>query len=350
MKASSWRKHFYIWSIVALSFKSIGASWDVAFHFKYLREFYQLPHILNGVGNILLFCILVYAWRRETRETRRGLNISLAGMGFFLFGIGFDQWWHSWFGLDITIWSPAHSTLYLATFIAVVGLLVQALSDAKRGLISAKTKLIIQYVFFFLLFDCFWFLLTQQEQAVIAYGLIERGTPLASPELIAAIARSSHVTLESLRVALYGVPPWVYAAWGTLGAFFTFRLMKYFDLGKYSSTIIVIAYLAVRLVMNTIFSVSNYQTSVIPYYLLALALSFDLAFDFLSLRTHQLFTSLIMGFFAVIVFYGAFLLNGYVQIIPPLIQFPEVLLVVPTALLSFLLATGAFRVILKSYK
>ncbi|MGW2200274.1 hypothetical protein ACWCSH_49225 [Streptosporangium sp. NPDC001682] len=43
---------YFRW-LVALSFKVLGASWDVSWHFKWLRDDLTPPHLLNSVGTAI---------------------------------------------------------------------------------------------------------------------------------------------------------------------------------------------------------------------------------------------------------------------------------------------------------
>ena len=83
------KKNSMIYGLLTLGFifKSIGAAWDVSYHAKFFREFYQLPHLVNGFGDVILVFLLIYLWRREPETGRMPLKIIAAGMITFLVGI-----------------------------------------------------------------------------------------------------------------------------------------------------------------------------------------------------------------------------------------------------------------------
>src|SRR3954466_1353063 len=106
------RTTLYWLIFISLFFKDAGAAWDASYHFKYLRDINQAPHILNFIGNMLLFGLVFYMWRREPKSHRRPLNVTLSGIILFLAAIPIDDLYHRIHGIDLTTWSPTHFMLY----------------------------------------------------------------------------------------------------------------------------------------------------------------------------------------------------------------------------------------------
>ncbi len=222
------RAKLYGGLILAFFLKSVGAAWDVSYHFKHFREFYQLPHIVNAGGDVFLLLLLFYLWFRGPKERRAQLKIILSGILVFIVAIIFDQWYHTKFGVDLTIWSPAHFMLYTGSFISLIGTFLYFLRDFHESQLSSRVKKIFSILFSFFMLDGFWFLLLQHEQGVILDYSLKHGTALADPELLElffrtnkdvySIARdSSNKISESCKVAV------VYSSWNPRGKMMSLR-------------------------------------------------------------------------------------------------------------------------------
>src|SRR6185503_8835378 len=69
---------FGLW-ILAFALKHAGASWDVAWHFRFLRDDLIPPHILNLSGNALALALLCFQLRTGLAVEPRGLLVLIAG-------------------------------------------------------------------------------------------------------------------------------------------------------------------------------------------------------------------------------------------------------------------------------
>src|SRR4029079_15969605 len=92
---------YSLW-VLAFILKSVGASWDASYHFKYLRDFTQSPHIVNALGEFLIVFLCVYLWRKQTKEEKRSMRTIFSGMAVFLLAIPADELYHRAFGIDLT--------------------------------------------------------------------------------------------------------------------------------------------------------------------------------------------------------------------------------------------------------
>ncbi len=116
------RTIFGLW-IIAYLFKHAGATWDLSWHFRYLRDDLIPPHMLNLFGNGIGAVLLFFQFRTGIATERRGFMVLLLGFFLFTIAIPLDLINHRLFGLDATIWSPPHLLLFLGSTVGVLGLL-----------------------------------------------------------------------------------------------------------------------------------------------------------------------------------------------------------------------------------
>lgn len=110
---------FSIWS---LSVALVGFSWDVAWHADLGRDqaLFTPPHVmilvgLAGIGLSALTSIILATADHARVGLRVGrfrlpwasLPMGLMGTGA-LIGFPLDNYWHSVYGIDVTMWSPTH--------------------------------------------------------------------------------------------------------------------------------------------------------------------------------------------------------------------------------------------------
>jgi hypothetical protein len=325
------RKRLYSLWILAFGLKAAGAAWDASYHFKYLRELTQQSHIMNFVGNALACLLWWYMWRTEPKDQRRSLKVIGIGFIAFFLAIPVDDWWHRTYGIDLTTWSPPHSTFYLATFVMILGMILQVSQDFQRGLISMKMRQTTQLLLFPFLLENFWFPLVQQEQGVIAYYLFQKGTPIATEEILQF--------LSDPRSQIYGgIPDWLYGVYGCMIALFVFTLIRKMQLGNFAVTKVAFLYVLFRFIMNTIFHFSTYQESAVPYYLIVSALVFDLIMKTKAAEWLKVtFVSLVV----VLCPYLVGLIQTDYPIHPPL-PFDSSAFAFVTALIGYAVAAGLF--------
>jgi hypothetical protein len=120
--------YLYAVSLASL-FTIIGVLWDISWHRSIGRDkFLSPPHILIYMGAIFagLFSGIQVMWnsfyRKEVSKSTDikvwGIFYSSLGALFCIWGAiamltsaPFDDWWHSAYGLDVTILSPPHTLL-----------------------------------------------------------------------------------------------------------------------------------------------------------------------------------------------------------------------------------------------
>lgn len=109
--------------ILALAFKLVGSSWDVFWHFKWLRDDFAPPHVINTVGTGIAIGLVLAHTSTGYGVEQLSLRIMQVGTGIFVVAGPIDVVNHRVNGLDLTAWSPSHLLLYLGTAIMVAGVI-----------------------------------------------------------------------------------------------------------------------------------------------------------------------------------------------------------------------------------
>src|SRR5262245_58151208 len=198
----SLRAVFGLW-IAAFALKHAGASWDLAWHYRFLRDDLIPPHVVNLSGNALALALIYFQFRTGIAVERRGFMAIMAGFALFVAAIPLDLINHLLFGLDVTIWSVPHLMFFFGSTIVLLGLLWMWLRLAAPG----RWKTACTFVFLTLLMDCAIFVLGQQEYGVLSVDAYLKGRPTASDDLL-ALAYGDVAGFASGHV-----PPWVYPVW-----------------------------------------------------------------------------------------------------------------------------------------
>jgi hypothetical protein len=257
--------------IVAFSLKAIGASWDASFHFKYLRETTQTPHIVNSIGLVLACLLWLYMARRVDYKLTKPLKVSGLGFLVFFMGIPLDEAWHRIFGIDLTTWSITHAILYTGTALMIAGTILQVEANYAGRMITKAMRTICLLLLMVFIFESFWFPQLQQEQGVISLYLFDQGTPLASKDIVDLLSNP-----ES---QIYGgIPDWLYGVYACFACMVVFRLIRFYKLSNFSCTLVVSIYVGFRAIINLIYNLVAYPQSTIPYFLLLGAVAFDLLY------------------------------------------------------------------------
>jgi hypothetical protein len=260
----------WLW-IAAFSLKAVGASWDASFHFKYLRETTQSSHIVNSIGLGIACFLWFYMARKVEFKLTKPLKVSGLGFLIFFIGIPLDEAWHRIFGIDLTTWSITHAILYLGTALMIAGMILQVESDFTNRMISKTFRTICLLLLLVFVLESFWFPLLQQEQGVISLYLFEKGTPMASTDIVEL--------LNNPKSQIYGgIPDWLYGVYACFACMVVFRIIKSYKLGFFSFTFVAFIYVMFRISANLIYELVNYPTSTIPYFLLFVAIAADLLY------------------------------------------------------------------------
>jgi hypothetical protein len=146
-----------IWLTVAgMTLTLVGGTWDFAWHMSIGRDsMWVPPHVMVQMSAVLVGIACAYAIstttfsnapraRDATLQVLRlrgptGAFIALWGSVAMIAAEPFDNWWHNAFGLDVKIFTPPHSLLFLGSFAVKFGALawiagmMNCSMDALRG-------------------------------------------------------------------------------------------------------------------------------------------------------------------------------------------------------------------------
>ncbi|HJZ47107.1 MAG TPA: hypothetical protein VKE41_08065 [Roseiflexaceae bacterium] len=144
-----------------------GAAWDIQWHPSVGRDrALTSPHLLllSGIalsGLISLALILLDTWRawrgREVDDSnstmllgvfRAPIGLYIAGSGALLGALAFplDDYWHTLYGIDVTLWAPFHVMVISSMVMVGVGTLFAIASELNR-LAAGRSWLIAQVGF-----------------------------------------------------------------------------------------------------------------------------------------------------------------------------------------------------------
>jgi hypothetical protein len=257
--------------LVAFAFKVLGSSWDVSWHFKWLRDDLAPPHLLNTVGTVMVLVLVVIHSFTGFGVHKRALRLMQAGIIVFLVAAPLDVINHRINGLDLTAWSPSHLMLYFGTLLMLIGAIDGWLGMGRGGFILGG-------LFFFLLEDV-WFAAGQQEYGVLELESWLRGTPSAEPELLRFAAQQigRPVDLQAVQHFAMPIPAWLYPAWGVVAAGLVLVAARKAIGRAWSATMIAGAYVAYRAIIWPLLVGTGFPPSAVPFWLLFIGVAVDVA-------------------------------------------------------------------------
>lgn len=266
--------------LVAFAFKLIGSSWDMSWHFQWLRDDLAPPHLINTVGTgIILVLVAIHSYTGLGCD-RRSLRLMQAGTVVFLVAAPLDVINHRVNGLDLTAWSPSHLMLYLGTAIMLAGVLDGWLKFAEPG--RFRSWMLVGLWAFFL--ENTFFPNGQQEYGVLGLRAWERGQPEAEPTLLDFAAQQLGRPVDRAAVLHFTlpIPEWVYPMWG-IGVMALVLAMARRTTGKAvgklpTATTVAVLYLGYRSLIWPLLVAGGFPASTIPFYLLFVGIAVDVAF------------------------------------------------------------------------
>ena len=90
--------------LVAFGLKMLGSSWDVSWHFMWLRDDLAPPHLLNSAGTVLVVALVAFAGYSGYGVDRRALRLMQWGIGIFLLAVPRSS--SAWLGLQLVMSRP----------------------------------------------------------------------------------------------------------------------------------------------------------------------------------------------------------------------------------------------------
>jgi hypothetical protein len=266
----------YTMWLVAFAFKLLGSTWDMSWHFKWLRDDFAPPHLINTVGTgIIIVLVAIHSYTGLGCD-KRSLRIMLAGLVLFLIAGPLDVINHRVNGLDLTAWSPSHLMLYTGTAIMQAGVIYGWLKLSKPG--RVRTGVLVALWAFFL--ENAFFANGQQEYGILGLRAWERGTPEAEPSLLDFASRQIGHPVDHAAVTHFTMPisDWVYPLWG-IAVMALILVLARKSIGKpWAATNVAGAYLAYRLLVWPALLGMGFPVPTVPFYLLFVGLAVDLAF------------------------------------------------------------------------
>jgi hypothetical protein len=261
--------------LVAFAFKLIGSTWDMSWHFMWIRDTMAPPHLINTVGTVIIMVLVVIHSYTGLGCDKRSLRLMQAGTVVFLVAAPLDVINHAVNGLDLTAWSPSHLMLYLGTAIMQAGVLDGWLKLSKPG--RLRTGVLITLWAFFL--ENAFFANGQQEYGILGLRAWERGTPEAEPSLLNFAAQQIKHPVDLAAVTHFTMPigQWVYPVWG-IGAMALILALARVTIGKpWAATTVSGAYLVYRLLVWPALLGMGFPVPTVPFYLVFVGLAVDLA-------------------------------------------------------------------------
>ncbi len=275
--APAWVLRFcYGMWLTAFAFKLVGSSWDMSWHFKWLRDDLAPPHLINTVGTVIIVVLVAIHSYTGLGCDRRSLRLMQAGLIVFLVAAPLDVINHRVNGLDLTAWSPSHMMLYLGTGIMQAGVLLGWLRLSPPG--RFRTGVLLALWAFFL--ENTFFPNGQQEYGILGLRAWERGTPEAEPTLLSFAANQIGHPVDRAAVLHFTmpIPEWVYPLWG-IGVSALILVLARKTVGRrWAGLTVAGAYVAYRSLMWALLLALGFPVSTVPFYLLAVGLAVDLAF------------------------------------------------------------------------
>lgn len=268
------RAVYLLW-VLAFVLKVLGASWDVSWHFKWLRDDLAPPHLLNSAGTALVVALVVaHGWTGRAVD-RPALRLQQVGLGIFLVAIPLDVINHRINGLDLTAWSPTHALLYLGTAVILAGVV--------RGwwiFGFGRTRLPVLVVLWLFVLENVWFPAQQQEYGVLAVAAWDRGAPEAEPILLQFAADQIGRPVDRAAVLHFALPTpaWVYPVWLLAAGGLALVLARWMIGRPWAATVVAGGYVAYRCVAWVVLCAVDFPASAVPFVLLTVGVAVDVAF------------------------------------------------------------------------
>jgi hypothetical protein len=299
---------YRLW-LVAFVLKMLGSSWDMSWHFKWLRDDFAPPHLLNTVGTVIVVVLVLFQARHNVGVDAWAKRLMVAGTVMFLVAIPIDILNHRINGLDITAWSPSHGLLYSGTALMLLG--------AARGYwISTppgRTRTVVSAVLWGFFLENVLFASQHQEYGVLSLAAWDAGRPTAEPSLLKFAADQINRPVDRIAVEGFALPvdSWVYPAWIVGAALLTLVAARKFVGGRWTATTVAAGYLAYRAVAWELLASTGFPKSIPPMLLVGGAIAIDLVFLAFAARRANVGTALFGAALAAAATAGLFWLQDF---------------------------------------
>ncbi|MFD4641167.1 hypothetical protein ACFWN2_27915 [Lentzea sp. NPDC058436] len=268
-------KQLYQLWLVGLLLKLIGSSWDVSWHFKWLRDDLAPPHLINTVGTVIVVGLTLFHTFTGYGGDKLTIRLMQVGSGIFLIALPIDVINHRVNGLDITSWSGSHALLYLGTAVMLAGAIRGWMQNYPEG--KARTLGLAALWFFFL--ENVWFPNQHQEYGVRALQAYDSGRPEAEPILLKFAADQLGVPVGREAVVNFALPiaDWVYPVWGLVAAAIVLVVARRTIGRRWAATAVAAGYVAYRCLIWPLLAGIDFPKSAVPLFLVLVGLAIDAA-------------------------------------------------------------------------
>ncbi|MEV0967886.1 hypothetical protein [Microtetraspora glauca] len=271
----------YLGWLAAFVLKVLGASWDVSWHFRWLRDDLAPPHLLNTVGTVIAVGLTIVHWYTGYGVDRLASRLIVWGTGVFLIAIPLDLINHRVNGLDITAWSPSHALLFIGSGLMIAGVTRGWWLGAPRGdaRVERRRTVVLAALFAFFL-ENLHFPAQQQEYGVLEIASWDRGEPYAEPSLLEFAANQLGRAVDREMIVKFSlpVPDLLYPLWAGVAGMLVLVIARLMIGRAWTATAIAAAYVAYRALVWPLFVGMGFPASAIPFFFVLGGLFIDLAF------------------------------------------------------------------------
>ncbi len=266
---------YRLW-LVAFVLKMLGSTWDMSWHFMWLRDTAAPPHILNTIGTVIVVALVIFQARYNVGVDKWAKRLMVFGTGMFLIAIPIDILNHEINGLDITAWSASHALLYIGTAFMLLGCARGYWISTPPG----RTRTVVSAVLWGFFLENVLFPAQHQEYGVNSLAAWKAGDPTAEFDLLDFAAKQIGREIDEIAVSNFALPvdSWVYPAWLTGAALLTLVAARYFVGARFTATAIAAGYLGYRVIAWVLLTGTGFPPSRPPFMLLAGAVLIDLVF------------------------------------------------------------------------
>jgi len=260
--------------LVALLLKALGSGWDVAWHFRWLRDDFAPPHDVNLVGDGIAIALVIFHWYTRFGVDKWSLRVMTGGTALFVLSAPLDVINHRINGLDITSWSPTHFGLYVGTAIMIAGVI---LGWTRHGRARPDYQPVLFGLWFFFV-ENVWFPAQHQEYGEVTVRAWDAGRQVPEQELLEFAAQQigRGVDREALVQFALPVPAWVYPVWTVAAVGLALLVARRVSGRPWTATALAGAYVAWRCVLYPLFAATGFPRSAVPFFVLGIGLAIDL--------------------------------------------------------------------------
>jgi hypothetical protein len=258
----------YLAWLGAFLLKMLGSTWDVSWHFRWLRDDLAPPHLLNSAGTAVVIGLVIFHSYTGYGVDKRALRLMQWGIGLFLIAVPIDILNHRINGLDITSWSPSHGLLYFGTAVMLAGAIRGWWLYAAPG----RTRDLVSLGLWLFFVENALFPNQHQEYGVLSLRAWDAGRTTAEPQLLDFAAAQGQSPSEFM----LPVPSWVHPTWLICAGLLALLIARKTVGLRWTATTIAAVYLAYRAVMWLALVGMGFPPSVLPLVLLVGAILVDL--------------------------------------------------------------------------